>query len=333
MSKRVRVEHAAEHLAHSLASSNCCECSKKVGAHISAAGGVFNTFGNNAAVNGRAFGCFLKTQRKWSAPPLSDSDMQKFNDKAVEFKFDKNLILPHGSYLINLGNPDEEMWKKSFDNFIDDILRCQKLGISLYNFHPGSTVGKCSVKDSLKKISTAINEAHKLVPDVIIVMETMAGQGNVVGSKFEELRDIISMIEDKSRIGVCIDTCHIFAAGYDIRSEKAYEKTMLAFDQTIGFEYLRGVHLNDSKADLRSGLDRHENIGKGKIGIKAFKAIMNDSRFDNVPMILETPATEGVEAEVYRKEIELLYSLIESLDKGIGSEHVVKDENSVFNKS
>lgn len=292
--------------------SNPCCCCKRVGAHISAAGGAFNTFSNNSAINGKAFACFLKSQRKWTSPPLLDSDVAKFNEKAIEFSFDKKFILPHGSYLINLASSDVEMRAKSFDNFIDDLKRCHRLGISLYNFHPGSTVGKCSISQSITYVSESINRAHSLVPNVIVVLETMAGQGNVIGSKFEELRDIISKVEDKSRIGVCIDTCHIFSAGYDIRSKTAYEKTMEKFGNIVGFEYLKGVHLNDSKTGFNEGKDRHENIGKGKIGLNTFRYIMNDPRFDNIPMVLETPASESDSIDVYSDEIKLLYSLIES---------------------
>lgn len=303
MSKRVKLENIVE---------NSCCCSKRVGAHISAAGGVFNAFSNNSVINGKAFACFLKSQRKWTSPPLLDADVTKFNEKATEFNFEKKFILPHGSYLINLASSDPEMRAKSFDNFIDDLQRCNRFGISLYNFHPGSTVGKCSVSQALENVAESINRAHLLVPDVIVVLETMAGQGNVIGSKFEELRDIIAKVQDKSRIGVCIDTCHIFSAGYDIRSKKAFDKTMQKFESIIGFKYLKGVHLNDSKTGFNEGKDRHENIGKGKIGLNTFRYIMNDPRFDNIPMVLETPASESESTEVYSKEIELLYSLIES---------------------
>lgn len=301
MSKKAKLDQLIE--------SSCCGC-KRVGAHISAAGGVYNAFANNLAVDGRAFACFLKSQRKWSSPALSDVDVGKFNEKAIEFNFDKKFILPHGSYLINLASPDEEMRTKSFDNFVDDLNRCHKLGISLYNFHPGSTVGKCSVKQGVERIAESINKAHTMVPEVVVVLETMAGQGNVIGSKFEELRDIIEKVDDKSRVGVCIDTCHIFSAGYDIRSKKAYDKTMDKFESVIGFKYLKGVHLNDSKTGFNEGKDRHENIGKGKIGLNSFKYIMNDSRFDDIPMVLETPASENESNDIYKEEIKLLYSLV-----------------------
>ena len=308
--------------------TSCCCSSKRVGAHISAAGGVFNAFVNNAAVNGQAFACFLKSQRKWTSPPLSDSDVQKFNEKALEFKFEKRFILPHGSYLINLANPDAEARAKSFDNFVDDLQRCQKLGISLYNFHPGSTVGKCSVKEALQFVADAINKAHTMVSDVCVILETMAGQGNVMGSKFEELKGIIEKVEDKSRVGVCIDTCHIFSAGYDIRSKVAYEKTMAHFESIIGFKYLKGVHLNDSKTGFNEGKDRHENIGKGKIGLNTFRYIMNDPRFNDVPMVLETPAADDESTDIYKQEIELLYSLIETGEADKSSEETEEAETN-----
>lgn len=320
MTKRIKLDQVTV---------NPCCCnrgSKQVGAHISAAGGISNVFSNNSAINGSAFACFLKSQRKWASPPLLDLDIKKFNDKALEFCFDKKLILPHGSYLINLASSDDEMRAKSFINFIDDLERCHRLGITLYNFHPGSTVGKCSISQSLAYVSESINRAHSLVPDVVIVLETMAGQGNVIGSKFEELRDIISKVENKSRIGVCIDTCHIFSAGYDIRSKIAYEKTMKNFEKIIGFEYLKGVHLNDSKTGFNEGKDRHENIGKGKIGLNTFRYLMNDPRFDNIPMVLETPASENDSIDIYSEEIKLLYSLIDNVKDQNLSEVKTKEE-------
>lgn len=282
-----------------------------IGAHVSAAGGLHNAFSNIGKVSGHAMALFLKNQRRWDAPVLEANCIDKFKSVQEECRFSSNNILPHGSYLINLGNPDKEKREKSFGSFVDDITRCHLLGIKLYNFHPGSTVGACTINESIKTIAESIDRAHKLVPDVCLVLETMAGQGNCIGNKFQELRDIIKLVKDKSRVGVCIDTCHIFAAGYDIRSKKAYTKTMEEFSKIIGFEYLKGVHLNDSKTELGSGKDRHENIGIGKIGINAFRHIMNDKRFMNIPMVLETPVPTGsTDTEIYSHEIRLLYSLI-----------------------
>lgn len=285
---------------------------KFVGAHVSGASGLENSFKNAFTINGRSFALFVKNQRKWDSPPYTEKQIGIFKETHQKYNICPSKIVPHGSYLINLGNPHEEKRKKSFESFIDDLKRCNQLGLTVYNFHPGSTVGECSTKQSIVNISKCINEAHNLVPNVCVVLETMAGQGNTIGNKFEELRDIIELINEKSRIGVCIDTCHIHAAGYDIRSEIAYKKTMDLFEQIIGFKYLRAVHLNDSKTPHGSGKDRHENIGKGHIGINAFRYLMNDSRFDNIPLILETPVLPGkTEEETYRDEIELLYSLID----------------------
>lgn len=288
---------------------------KFVGAHVSAAGGVHCAFDNARAVGARAFALFLKNQRRWDSPPLTAEQAALFKKSQAAGTIDLSKLLPHGSYLINLGNPDDEKRQRSFSAFVDDLGRCQKLGIQLYNLHPGSTVGECQLQHSIGLIASAINKAHALVPDVCVVLETMAGQGSCVGNRFEDIRDIIALVEDKARVGVCIDTCHIFAAGYDIRTEPAYARTMDAFAEVVGFKYLRGVHLNDSMTPLGSGKDRHENIGKGHIGTEAFRLLMNDPRFDGIPMVLETPVPEGkTDEDVYAKEIDMLYGLVEGTD-------------------
>lgn len=286
-----------------------------VGAHVSAAGGAWNAFSNTLNIGGTAMALFLKNQRKWDSVPFKDEDIKKFKDLREHYGFDSSKILPHGSYLINLGNPDEAKRVKSYESFVDDVKRCHALGIGLYNLHPGSTVGNCSISKSVELVAESINRVHQEVEDVCIVLETMAGQGNSIGNKFEDLQQIISLVIDKERIGVCIDTCHIFAAGYDIRTRDSYLETMDKFDKAVGFKYLKGLHLNDSKADLGSGVDRHENLGQGKIGLNAFRFLMNDDRFKNIPMILETPAKNGLEVETYSKEIKLLYSLLDQSNK------------------
>lgn len=284
-----------------------------LGAHVSAAGGLWNAFENCHKTGGNAFAIFLKNQRKWESPPMSPTDIEKFRKAVREHKFDLSKIVPHGSYLVNLGNPDELKRQKSYSTFLDDLQRCSSLEIPLYNLHPGSTVGNCSVEESIKLIADCINRAHKAVGTVSVVLETMAGQGNTIGNRFEDIAQIINLVEDKSRIGVCMDTCHIFAAGYDIRTQASYEHTMQEFGKIIGFRYLRAVHLNDSKAALGSGKDRHENIGKGMIGIDAFRCLLNDSRFRDIPMVLETPVIESLgEHETYKTELELLRSLIKT---------------------
>jgi AP endonuclease-1 len=281
---------------------------KWIGAHVSASKGVFNAIPNALDIHAQSFALFLKNQRRWDSKPFDNDTISQFRSLCLEHNF-VNKVLPHGSYLINLGNPDTDKRKKSYDAFLDDLVRCEQLGISLYNFHPGSTVGHCTREESISFIAECINQAHQQTSKVICVIENMAGQGNTIGSKFEELRDIIDLVKDQKRIGVCLDTCHMFAAGYDIRTRKAYEEVMTQFDKIAGFKFLKGVHLNDSKADLGSGKDRHENIGKGKIGLDAFRFLVNDERFNEIPMVLETPIDDKF--EIYAQEIQLLYSLIE----------------------
>lgn len=208
---------------------------------------------------------------------------------------------------MNCGSPDEETLSKSRVTLVDELKRCERLGLSLYNFHPGSTCGKITVEESIARIAESINQAHQETKYVVTVLENMSCQGNTIGGKFEELRDIIDQVQDKSRVGVCLDTCHAFAAGYDIASEKGFEKMMDEFETTVGLQYLQGVHLNDSKGELGCHLDRHENIGKGKIGVEAFRRVMRDPRFNGIPMILETPY---VSENIYQKEIKQLYAMM-----------------------
>ncbi|KAL1919905.1 uncharacterized protein VTP21DRAFT_1837 [Calcarisporiella thermophila] len=281
---------------------------KLIGAHVSAAGGVHNAVGNSIEIGANAFALFLKSQRKWSSPPLTSSQVALFREACSSHSICNNSILPHGSYLINLGNPDEEKREKSYNNFLDDLKRCEMLGLRFYNFHPGSTVGACSTEESIKYIAENINRAHKATKEVVCVLENMAGAGHVVGSRFQELRAIIDNVKEKSRVGVCLDTCHMFAAGYDIRTKETYEDTMKEFDKYLG-GYLRGMHLNDSLTELGSKRDRHANLGQGHIGWEAFRLIMNDLRTNCIPLILETPlGQEGM--ETWKRELEALRGLI-----------------------
>ncbi|KAL7751446.1 DNA-(apurinic or apyrimidinic site) lyase [Sorochytrium milnesiophthora] len=295
--------------------------SKWIGCHVSGPGGPHNAIPNalNAGCNAVAF--FLRSSRTWKSSPYAVEHVEQFKARSQDHNYiAASHFLPHGSYLINLGNSDDEKRAQSYTAFVDELQRCKTLGIQLYNFHPGSTVGNCERSKSIQLIAECINRAHQDVPDVITVVENMAGQlhwlqGNTIGNKFEELHDIIDGVENKERIGVCLDTCHMFAAGYDIRSEKAYGKTFKAFDDIVGFKYLRALHLNDSKEPLGSKKDRHESIGKGCIGLPTFKRIMKDARFDGMPMTLETPVEKGLsnaeELKVQAEEIKLLYSLVE----------------------
>ena len=278
---------------------------KFVGAHVSIAGGIFNAPLNAKKIGAKAFALFTKNQRQWKAKPLSKEDVKKFKENLQKVNILPKHVLPHDSYLINLGHPEEDKRRKSIEAFIDETERCYQLGLKYLNFHPGSHLRKVSEKECLCIIADSINEIHERTKDVILVLENTAGQGSNVGYRFEHLAEIIEMVEDKSRIGVCLDTCHMFAAGYDIRTEPAYLKTMEEFDKVIGFKYLKGMHLNDAKSTLGSRVDRHQSIGKGNIGLEAFRLIMNDPRLDDIPLILETP-----NPSIWADEIKLLYSLV-----------------------
>ena len=279
---------------------------KFVGAHVSTAGGVFNAPLNAERIGARAFALFTKNQRQWKAKPLTGDDVGKFKENLERVGIDPKHVLPHDSYLINLGNPYPEKRRRSLEAFIDEIERCYLLGLKYLNFHPGSHLGKMSEEECLEVIADSINEAIYRTKDVVLVIENTAGQGSNVGYRFEHLARIIELVEDKSRIGVCLDTCHMFAAGYDIRTKEEYERTMREFGEVVGFKYLKGMHLNDAKSELGSRVDRHHSIGKGNIGIDAFRFIMNDERLNDIPLILET-----VDPSIWKEEIELLYSLIE----------------------
>ena len=276
---------------------------KYIGAHVSAAGGVENAVKNAVAIDANGFALFTKNQRQWFAKPLSEKNIQKFKEYMQEYNFKSDAVLPHDSYLINLGHPEKEKREKSLNSFIDEAKRVEALGLRYLNFHPGSHLKKISEEECLDLISKSINKAIKETDSCIFVIETTAGQGTNLGYKFEHLAYIIDKIEDKERIGVCIDTAHIFAAGYDIRTKEAYEKTMKEFDEIVGFKYLKGMHINDSKAKFASRVDRHHSLGKGKIGIEAFKFIMQDKRIDNIPLILET-----IDPDIWPEEIKLLRS-------------------------
>ncbi|OQX70890.1 MAG: deoxyribonuclease IV [Candidatus Cloacimonas sp. 4484_275] len=278
---------------------------KRIGAHVSASGGVENAPLNAKKIGATAFALFTKNQRRWTSKPLSEENIRKFKENCEKYNYSPSHILPHDGYLINLGHPEKEGLEKSRAAFLDEMKRCELLGLKYLNFHPGSHLRKISEKDSLKIIAESVNLAIDKTEQVIPVIENTAGQGSNLGYRFEQIAFIIELIDNKERIGVCIDTCHLFTSGYDIRTKTAFEKTFSEFDNIIGFQYLKGMHLNDSKPDLGSKIDRHESIGKGKIGIEAFSFIVNDDRFEEIPLILETP-----NSEIWAEEIKLLYSLI-----------------------
>ncbi len=277
---------------------------KRVGAHVSAAGGVENAPLNATKIGARAFALFVKNQRQWHAKPLTEKNIQAFKENCRNIGISSDHILAHDSYLINLGHPEQSALEKSRNAFIEEMQRCQQLGITLLNFHPGSHLKKISPKECLKRIAESLNVAHQAVPSVITVIENTAGQGTNMGFQFEHLADIIQQVDDKTRVGVCIDTCHAFAAGYDLSDSQGCDKTFARFDDVVGFMYLKGMHLNDSKKDMGSRVDRHHSLGKGHLGLEVFKYVMNDKRFEEIPMILET-----IDNTIWDKEIQLLYSM------------------------
>ncbi len=260
---------------------------KYIGAHVSASGGVENAPLNAKEIGANAFALFTKNQRQWVSAPLTAKSVELFKEHCANGGFDASYIMPHDSYLINLGNPDEEAIQKSRAAFIDEMLRCEQLGLKMLNFHPGSHLNKVGVEECLDEIAANINLALSKTKGVVAVIENTAGQGSNVGNRFEELRYIIDRIDDKSRVGVCIDTCHTYSAGYDIVGD--YDGVFEEFDRVVGFEYLKGIHLNDTKKPLGSRVDRHESIGLGLLGMDFFKRFMKDPRFDNMPIVLETP--------------------------------------------
>ncbi|XP_072277227.1 probable endonuclease 4 [Pyxicephalus adspersus] len=283
-----------------------CKTSQKyVGAHVSIQGGLWNAALEAGRIGARAFGLFLRSQRTWSSKPLEESTAEKFRRTCEEYGFDSRFILPHSPYLMNLGSPKPDVLQKSRDMIVDELTRCHKLGLTLYNIHPGSHVGEMPLNKCLALIADGINYAHSQVPDVTVVLENMSCQGSTVGGHFEELRGIIDLVKDKTRIGVCLDTCHAFAAGHNLSEENGLKRMLDEFDKIVGLSYLRAVHLNDSKGKVGCHLDRHENIGRGHIGLQGFRQVMNEPRFNEIPMILETPYTTDFD------EIELLYSLCE----------------------
>lgn len=280
---------------------------KRVGAHVSSAGGVQNAPLNAAEIGAKAFALFTKNQRRWQAKPLTDKQIDQFKKNCRENDFAAEHILPHDSYLINLGHPEKEGLAKSRNAFLDEMQRCEQLGLTMLNFHPGSHLKKIAKDACLRRIAESINITLDQTTGVTAVIENTAGQGTNMGHRFEHLAAIIDAVEDKSRVGVCLDTCHSFSAGYDLRDAEVYQKTLAKFDRIVGFDYLRGVHLNDAKPDLGSRVDRHESIGQGTLGLEPFRFLMNDDRFDEIPMILET-----VDNTIWAKEIRLLYDMIEA---------------------
>lgn len=279
-----------------------------IGAHVSAAGGVENAPLNAAKIGANAFALFTKNQRRWEAKPLTESSIEAFRGNCERLGFGPDQILPHDSYLINLGHPEKDALDKSRHAFLDEIRRCEQLGLKYLNFHPGSHLRKISETECLANIAESINWTLDQTNGVTAVIENTAGQGSNLGYSFEQLAEIISQVEDKSRVGVCLDTCHTFAAGYDLRNEEACVATFAQFESVVGFEYLCGMHLNDSKGALDSHLDRHHSLGQGEIGWDLFRFIMRDERFRGIPMVLET-----IDETIWAEEIQTLKCFTKSI--------------------
>ena len=279
---------------------------KFIGAHVSISGGVENAPINAHEIGAKAFGLFTKNQRQWVQKPFTEQNINGFRENCEKYGYSPDYILPHDSYLINLGNPDKTGLEKSRAAFLDEMQRCEQLGLNRLNFHPGSTLGQITDEECMKLIAESVNMVHDKTKGVIAVIENTAGQGKYLGYTFEQLRYMIDYVKDKDRVGVCLDTCHTYTAGYDIKSPEGYEETLNTFDKIVGFEFLKGIHLNDSKKELGSRVDRHHSIGEGFLGEEVFKRIMNDPRFDNLPIILETP-----DDSKWAEEIKMLYGMID----------------------
>lgn len=279
---------------------------KYIGAHVSAAGGVENAPLNARKIGATAFALFTKNQRQWTAKPLSQASIDRFKANCRECGYTPDQILPHDSYLINLGHPESAGLEKSRTAFIDEMRRCEQLGLTMLNFHPGSHLNKISQKECLARIAESINLALAQTEGVTAVIENTAGQGTNMGHRFEHLAEIIAGVEDSSRVGVCLDTCHTVSAGYDLATTNGYTSTLDEFNAVVGFASLKGLHLNDGKKSLGSRVDRHESLGRGTLGLETFRMIMNDARFNRIPMILETPDDAR-----WAEEIRLLMEMVE----------------------
>ena len=277
---------------------------KKIGAHVSASGGVSNAPLNAAKIGADAFAFFTKNQRQWSSKPLELKEIDNFHKACEAHQIDINNILPHDSYLINLGHPEKEKLRKSRNAFVEEMSRCEQLNLTKLNFHPGSHLKQVDEGVCLNLISESINIALDKTESVTAVIENTAGQGSNMGYRFEHLATIIDGVEDKARVGVCIDTCHAFAGGYDLSTYESTRNVFNEFDKIIGFKWLKGMHLNDSKKKLGSRVDRHQSIGKGEIGMEAFRFILQDPRFNNIPLILET-----IDSSIWEQEIIMLREL------------------------
>ncbi|MDD5705059.1 MAG: deoxyribonuclease IV [Kiritimatiellae bacterium] len=278
---------------------------KYVGPHVSTQGGVEQAPLNAAGIGAKAFGLFVKNQRQWQAPPTSPATCAAFAENMRANGYRAGVVLPHAGYLINLANPDPEAHARSTAALTDELRRCAALGLDRLNLHPGSHLKKITPAEAVKLVAQAINKALEEVSGVTVVLEGTAGQGGCLGANFEELAAMLALTRDRTRVGFCLDTAHLFGAGFDLRTPAAYARTMAQFDDIVGRQYLRGMHLNDTKVALGSRVDRHASLGDGQLGWETFALLMRDPRLDDLPLILETP-----DEDRWPEEIRRLYELV-----------------------
>ncbi len=269
----------------------------RLGAHISTAGGACKAFARAREATCDSFLIFTKSNRQWAAKPLTDDDITLYKNAVAEYA-DLHPVSVHAAYLINVASPDPALWEKSCQALKDEVERAGALGIGLITFHPGSYMTS-SEPEGLDAIARAmrrlLDETADTAPDTVICMETMAGQGTNLGGRFDHLAYVLENTGPSDRLGVCFDTCHVFSAGYDIRTPEAYAATMAEFDRVVGLDKIRCFHFNDSKHDLGEGKDRHDHIGRGQIGLAGFANFVNDPRWTGFAAHLETPPTEDGE--------------------------------------
>lgn len=275
-----------------------------IGPHVSIGGGVEHAPINAKVLGATGFGMFVKNQRQWTAAPYTTANLAAFKAQMKADGYTAAQVMPHAGYLINLANPDAAAHEKSMAALLDELRRCMALGLDKLNLHPGSHLRLITPKAACERVAESINAALSETAGVTVVIENTAGSGGNLGSTFEEIRSIIDGVEDKTRVGVCLDTMHAFAAGYDIRTRDGFLKAMEHFSQTVGMNYLCGMHLNDSKVGLNAHVDRHESLGAGLLGLDVFKCIMRDTRFEDMPLVLETP-----NEDIWKKEIQQLMDM------------------------
>lgn len=290
-----------------------------VGPHVSIAGGVHQAPLHASTLGATGFGLFVKNQRQWRAAELTDEHRSGFGANMQVYRFKPEQVLPHAGYLINLANPAPDAHAKALESFIGELQRCADLGLTMLNLHPGSHLRQSTAEAGVARIAESINEALRQTQGVTVVLENTAGQGGSLGRRFEELAGMIEQVTDKQRVGICLDTCHLLAAGYELRSRTGFDETLDAFERTVGFKFLRGLHLNDAKTGLNSHVDRHESLGRGELGWDVFEWIMTDRRFENMPLVIETP-----DEELWKDEVARLLSMAGQIRSPIGGEDRVR---------